>query len=159
MRTVRRHYTLVALCVAALLTVSIVAGARAAGRSDAEAQVEALQAQLVQAFLKADGAFFEKYFADDATFIHSDGKLYSKADDFELKGLTAGTIKYDAIDVRDSKVRAYGVAAVVTSHVTGNGTFNGKPHTFDGRITRVWVRRKGEWKMVAYQYTKVAPTQ
>lgn len=129
------------------------------GGGNAEEQVKALQAQLVQAYLKSDTSFFEKYFAGDATIIHGDGKLYTTAEDYEIKGLKSGTIKYESIDVPESKIRVYGNTAVVNSLASGRGTINGKPYSFEGRITRVWVKQNGVWKMVASQYTRVAPSQ
>jgi hypothetical protein len=40
-----------------------------------EEQIKTLQAQLVQAFLKGDTSFIDRYYADDITIIHGDGKL------------------------------------------------------------------------------------
>jgi ketosteroid isomerase-like protein len=129
------------------------------GSGNVEEQIKTLQAQLVQTLLKGDTSFFEEYFADEATIIHGDGKLYTTAEDYEIKGLKSGTIKYESIDVPESKIRSFGNTAVVTSLTSGKGTINGKPFSFEGRITRVWVKQKSGWKMVASQYTRVAPAQ
>jgi len=144
----------------ALVAIYLLAASFALGQGgNVEEQIKALQAQLVQALLKGDTSFFEKYYADDVTIIHGDGKLSTKADDEEIKNLKSGATKYESIDVPESKVRVYGDTAVVNSLTSGKGMVNGKPYSFNGRITRVWVKQKGDWKCVASQYTRVAPSQ
>ncbi len=122
-----------------------------------EEQVKTLQAQFTQAFLRSDTAFLEKYFADDYTAIHGDGKLSTKAE--EIDEFKSGAIKYDSINVREAKIRTYGDTAVVNSLFSVKGMINGKPFSGDVRNIRVWVKHKGDWKIVAFQNTRVAPSQ
>ncbi len=119
-----------------------------------EEQIKTLQAQFTQAFLRSDTTFLEKYFADDYTAIHGDGKLSTKPE--EIEEFKSGAIKYDSITVREAKIRTYGDTAVVTSLFSVKGTINGKPFSGDVRNIRVWVKHKGDWKIVAFQNTRVA---
>lgn len=41
-------------------------------------EIKALQGQLLQAILKGDTSFLEKYYADDYIAIHGDGKVTTK---------------------------------------------------------------------------------
>jgi len=126
-------------------------------RGNVEQQITALSDQAIEASLKADTSFFEKYYADVCTIIHGDGKLSTKAQ--EIENFKSGALKYDSIDVRKLKIHAYGDTAVVTSLVSEKGTINGKPFGGDVRATRVWVKHKGDWKTVSFQVTRVAPSQ
>ena len=82
-----------------------------------------------------DTSFFEKYYADDYTGIHSDGKLTTKAQ--EIENFKSGARKYESIDVREIKIRAYGDTAVVVLLISLKGTYGGKSFSADSRVTRV----------------------
>jgi len=122
---------------------------------NAEQQIRTLQDQVVQAYLKADTGFMEKYFADDFTAIHGDGRLYTKAQ--EIENYKSGALKYESIDLLERKIRAYGGTAVDIVLASAKGTYGGKSFSADFRATHIWVKRKGNWKIVAFQTTRVAP--
>jgi uncharacterized protein (TIGR02246 family) len=117
-------------------------------------EVRALADQTAEANLKGDASFFEKYYADDAVIVHSDGKTSTKAQ--EIRALKFGEVKYESYNVHHVQIRVYGNTAVVTSLLTFKGVINGKPYSGDVRTTRVWVKRKGDWKLVAFQSTRFA---
>ena len=137
---------LVAVC---LLVVPL---AWSQGRN-VEEQVKTLSDQFVQALGKADTGFMEKYFADDFTGIHSDGKLSTKAQ--EIDNVKSGNLKWATVDVHERKISVYGDTAVVTALASSTGTLGGKPYSADFRTTQVWVKHKGNWKVVAFQTTRV----
>ena len=86
------------IIVLALVAVCLLAAPLALGQGgSAEQQIAALSDQAIQAQLKDDTSFFEKYYADDATIVHSDGKLYTKAE--EIANLKSGSLKYESIDM------------------------------------------------------------
>ena len=142
-----------ALVVLSLLPLVFVnARANAEDKSKAEQQIKALSDQGVQAQLKGDTSFIEKNYADDATIIHSDGKLSSKAQ--ELDALKSGSLKYESIEVHDRQIKVYGNTAVTVTLTTTKGTLGGKPFSGDFVSTRTWVEQKGNWKLVAFQATR-----
>ena len=120
-----------------------------------EQQISELSDQVIQAQLKDDTSFFEKYLADDAAIIHGDGTVWTKAQ--EIENLKSGTLKYETIETRERKIRVYGDTAVVTFLIFFKGAVSGKPYSGDLRRTMVWVKQKGNWKTVAYQVTRVVP--
>jgi len=133
-------------------------GAPPSKGENVEDQIKMLEAQLVQAVQKGDTSFFEKYYARDCYIIHGDGKLTTKAE--EIEDFKSGALKYESYDVRDQKIRIYGSTAVVNHLASAKGTINGKPFSGDFHITRVWVKQKDNWKVVAFQTTRVAqPSQ
>ena len=78
----------------------------AAKDQNVEQQITALNDEVVQAYLKGDTNLLQKYFADDVTIIHGDGKLITKAE--EIENFTSGALKFESIEVRESKVLVYG---------------------------------------------------
>jgi len=150
------------LIVLALVAIYLLATPLALGRGGkgmtggtVEQQIAALSDQVLQADLKADTSFMEKYFSDDYTAIYASGKLYTKAQDIE--SIKSGDVKYEAIEVQERNIRVYGGTAVVIMLVSSKGTRNGKPFSGDFRCTWIFVKQKGDWKKVAFQATRVAP--
>ena len=145
------------LIALALVAVCLLAVLLALGQSGSAAQqISALSDQLNQAQLKADTSFVEKYYADEATIVHSNGRLFTKAE--EIADLKKGSLKYESIEEQERIVHVYGDTAVVTFLISFKGAVSGKGFSGDLRRTLVWVKQKGTWKIVAYQVTRL-PSQ
>ena len=120
-----------------------------------EQQLDGLTDRMVQAQLHGDPAAYERYYAEDAIIIHAPGTLFTKAE--EIANLKSGEIKYDGYDVRDKKIHVHGDTAVVEILASVKGSFKGKPFDSEFRVTRVWARSKGDWKVVVFQTTRITP--
>lgn len=143
------HGVLALFCVWLLATPPALAQAR-----NAEQEIAALSDAMIQANLKGDTDFYRKYYAADATIVHGNGKLLTKEQD--IADLQSGSLKYESIDVREKKIHVYGDTAVVHLLLTFKGLLNG--HAFgpiDLRRTITWVKQQGNWKVVAWQVTRV----
>jgi hypothetical protein len=121
---------------------------------NAEQQVKIAADDINTAMLKADTSSLERLLADDFTAVHSDGKLFTKAQEIEY--VKSGVLKYESIDVKDLKIRTYGKTAVVSGLTFFKGTINGNSYSGTNRPTRVWVKQGGNWKCVSYQVTRVS---
>ena len=145
----------VKLTVLALVAISslLVPPAWSQGGS-VEQQISTLTDQAVQALLKGDTSFFEKYYADDALIIRGPGAQYTKAQEIEL--FKSGANKFEAYDVHERKIHTYGDTAVASMVASAKGSVNGQPFSGDYRVTRVWVKQKGDWKLVLYQVSPMA---
>lgn len=119
----------------------------------AEEQIKTLQTNLIQALLKGDTSFYQKYFADDGVIIHGTGLVHTKAQ--EIEAMKSGTLKYDSINLRDQKIRLYGSTAVVDTLASAKGLLESKPFDTDFRVSYVWVQLKGDWKLVLRHVTRV----
>jgi ketosteroid isomerase-like protein len=108
----------------------------------------------VQAFLKNDTSTLERYYADDYISIPANGRRLTKSD--EIDNFRSGAVRYESITVRDSTVRTYGDTAIVNLLLSVKVISGGKKFDGDFRNTRVWVKQKGSWKVVAFQATRVA---
>ena len=146
--------TKVNLIALALVTVCLLAVPLALGQGgNAEQQISVLSDQMIQAQLKADISYFEKRYAEDATIVHGDGELFTKAK--EIEDLKSGSLRYVMNQVRERKIHVYGYTAVVAFLISYKGTVSGKPFTGDLRRTVVWGKQEGNWKIVAYQVTRL----
>src|SRR5712691_8584558 len=119
-----------------------------------EQQINTLTDQVVQALLKGDTSFFEEYYADDAMIIHGRGDQYTKAQ--EIETFKSGAHKFEAYDVHERKIHTYGDTAVANMEASAKGLINRQPFSGDYHVTRVWVKQKGNWKLVLYQVTPIA---
>jgi ketosteroid isomerase-like protein len=146
----------VKLIVLVLVAVCLLAAPLALGQGGSvEQQISMLSDQLIQAQLNADTSFFEKHYADDATIIHGSGKVFTK--DQEIADLKSGSLKYESIETRERKIHIYGDTVVVNFLIFFKGAVSGQPFSGDLCRTVVWVKQKGNWKIVSYQVTRVAP--
>ena len=137
-----------------LITVSLLVVPLAWSQGgNAEQQIKTLGEQLNAANLKGDTSFLEKVLADDYTGVRGDGSVLTKAQ--EIEKYKSGAIKYETNEIKDLKIRVYGHTAVSTSLSFSKNIRDGKEHIGTTRNIRVWVKRQGAWKCVAYQTTRV----
>ena len=68
--------------------------------------------------------------------------------------------KFTGLDVSEQNIRVFGNAAVVVEKASVKGTINtpSGDQSIDGdyRVTHVWVKEGGQWKMASGQVTKIA---
>lgn len=140
-------------CVALFSVWLLAAPLAFAQGGNVEQQISALSDEMIQANLKGDTNFYQKYYADDATIVHGNGKLFTKAQD--IADLKSGSLKYESIDVREKTIRVYGDTAVVHLLLTFKGSLSGQPFgPLNLRRTVVWNNQQGNWKVVAWQVTR-----
>ena len=138
-----------------LITLSLLAASLAWGQNgNAEQQVREVNDRYIAAQLNNDSDSLRKFMADDFTAIRSDGSMSTKAQ--EIEHIKSGALTHEKSDIQDVKIRVYGNTAVATVRSYFKGTVNGKPLSSTVRVTRVWVKQKGNWKCVALQSTRVS---
>lgn len=117
-----------------------------ASEKDDIAQILEVEKDACAAFEREDADWLEKHLDPTFTLTSSTGKVTTRAD--EVADLRSGT-KYDVFRNRDSKVRLYGDAAVVTGITRVEGKADGKPYKLDFQFTDTYIRKPGGWVMVA----------
>ncbi|NID16367.1 nuclear transport factor 2 family protein [Luteibacter yeojuensis] len=121
------------------------APASASGKDDVQ-QILKAESAICAAYQNEDADWLEKHLDPTFTLTSSNGKVTTRAD--EVADLRSGT-KYDVFRNRDSKVRVYGDAAVVTGTTRVEGQSDGKPYALDFQFTDTYVRKAGKWVLVA----------
>ena len=87
-----------------------------------------------------------KYTTDDFLVTGADGVVKTKQQ--RMTDIAGHPITTPAASPTDDKWRHYGTTAIRTSSVV----INGKPT----RLTTVWVKQQGAWKVAAVQLTNIA---
>ncbi|NII55442.1 nuclear transport factor 2 family protein [Luteibacter sp. SG786] len=142
------------LLAAAALALSQGAPAKNVPPSQTEDVRQILQAEreICSAYEREDADWLEKHLDPTFTLTGSTGKVTTRAD--EVADLRGGTT-YDVFRNRDSKVRVYGDAAVVTGITRVEGKSDGKPYALDFQFTDTYIRKDGGWVIVASHASRV----
>jgi ketosteroid isomerase-like protein len=127
---------------------------KSAPKGKTEQELTKLEQDRAQATIKGDTAFIDQNTADDYTFINPRGALRTKAQ--LLADFKSGEIKLEGYDLDDLQVRVFGDTGVVTGRSTQKGKAYGQDAAGQYRFTRVYVKKDGSWKSVAFQSTRVA---
>jgi ketosteroid isomerase-like protein len=128
----------------------------AGSEQGAEKQVRDLEGQINAAVVSGELHVFERLLADDFTHTNQTGKSRTRIE--WLANHKPGQTPYEAYDVDDLKIRVYGDTAVVTARTTPKGRDSkGNPITGQYRYLRVWAKRDGQWRAVAFQGTRITP--
>ncbi len=141
------------LLAAALLAATVPALGQATD-DHAEKDVTKLSKQITDALVKGDTTFLDGVMADDWMLIGSDGDIVDK--EKQLRDIKDGTLKFDAMDKSEMKVRVYGDAAVVTGRIRAKIRLKGRAVGNPLGFTEVFIRREGKWRSVSAQVTPVA---
>lgn len=121
--------------------------------NDAVQRVLAVDEARRIAMLHGDTVALESLVADDATIFWGDGTADSKTTMLEL--FRSGRLRYIQLDYEETRARIYGNTAVLTGRALIQ-LFSDK-HTAKtvARLTRVYVREQGQWRLVASQTTRI----
>jgi ketosteroid isomerase-like protein len=149
-----RMATRVVVAAAFGLATLTAAPARAQmGASSVADQIKKMEKDRAAAVVKADVATLEGLTSDDYILINANGQVSNKAE--TMNNIKTGVIKLTSNEVSDMTVRVYGDTAVVTGKSTAKGTIGGRELKGPVMFTRVYVKKDGKWKSVAFQQTPV----
>lgn len=105
----------------------------------------------IEAEENRDMAFLDKILADDFFALNPQGRLLNKAQQLENLKRPDRTLK--VLNPRETHVQFYGNGdvAILTEHVTVDGTDKGKPFGGEYRFLRVFAKQNGNWRVVLAQ--------
>jgi len=126
-------------------------------KSDPVTALRQLDQERIQAQVGADAAALDRLYAEDFIGIGPSGTVRTKAQ--VIADFTSGSLRFQSITTDDVQWRVYGDTAVETGRSTMNGQDRGKTVPRDNRFTRVWVKRKGSWRLVANHYSLLVTQQ
>ena len=143
------------IVVVILAATSIALGQRQSAKRDQRRNVEQAIRQLdnerIQAQIHADAAALDRLYADDFIGVGPSGTVRTKPQ--VLADFTSSALKFQSITTDEVQVRVYGNTAVETGLSTMTGQDKGKAVPRDARFTRVWVKQRGRWRLVANHYS------
>ncbi len=138
-----------ALAIGGVLLAAVTA-ARAADTAD-EAAIRKLNDGYLLAFQKCDVAWYRAMLAEDFRAVLSDGRIIGKTEFLQQAAVPPNVTDFRLDDVL---IRTYSDTAVVNGFVRYLKT-DGAPVL--SRYTATYVRTKGQWRIVATQFTRVPP--
>ena len=118
-----------------------------------EQELRGLESQWQEALTRRDVAILDRLMADEYVLTTVSGEVVNKARVLaEVKSANAPA------EVRntDVAVRVYRDVAIVTGLVLISGKFNDKDVSTRSRYIKVYVKRQGQWRVVAAQATLIA---
>jgi|SRR5579859_1417525 len=138
----------------ACLLVSLLCGwsVISAGQESAEAAtVRALEMKWADAYRTRHVDVLSSLISDDYVITMEDGSTLSKV------GFISHTAEpsehIEAAEFLDIKIRMHGDAAIVTGTYHERGESGGKHFDYRDRLTDVWMKIDGKWKLVASHYS------
>jgi ketosteroid isomerase-like protein len=119
--------------------------------ADAEQELARIEGDWRTARLNGDVGFLERLYAPELRITGTDGSIIERNAD--IAGFASGAIKPESIDRSEMRISIYGDAAVVIGRDDLKGRYNGVIGGGAVRFTHVYVRRSGQWQLVASQGT------
>jgi len=123
----------------------------AAQESDAAAQVRKLEQKWTESYKQRQIDILSSLLAEDFVITVEDGHTYSKAG--YISHTADSSVRVEVAEISDLKVRIHGNTAVVTGAYHEKGESNGKRYEYHDRLTDVWMKASGSWKVVASHYS------
>ena len=122
---------------------------------DTEQQVRNLAAEWTAAELRGDSAFLDRTLADDFVGVGPRGFMLSKQE--WIGRLQSGGLHYNALTLDEMQVHIYGDAAILIGRETQAATYQGQDIPGQFRMTQVWVRQDGNWRLAGLQLSPIMP--
>jgi ketosteroid isomerase-like protein len=116
--------------------------------SPAEQEIRRLEDEIGQGIVNRDTAFVERVWDEAFSYTGVRGERKGKAD---IKSeLAAGSLQFTVMRFEDIDVRLHGDTAVVAGLAITQGQSPQGPIRGKFRYTRVYVKKDGHWKLVAF---------
>jgi len=138
------------MLVSAAWLVLAVATSAVAQEDDA-AKVRGLEMKWTDSYKQRKIDILASLLSDDFVITVEDGATYSKSGYITHTADTSVQVKL--AELSDLKVHLHGNAAVVTGAYHEKGTSNGQPYEYHDRLTDVWMKRDGNWQVIASHYS------
>ncbi len=149
------------------LSISVVPAARALAKSDLSTDTNPeAQAQVKKRLNEIWSVAAKKDFAKLASF-HMYGPKFTEFKDGEPRGDAAanrkgeetqlGMLADPKVDMKDLAVNVYGDTAIATFNGDFSAKMQGKPLAMKMATTMVFVKYKGDWKIVHEHFSPIGP--
>lgn len=145
-------YTKTSLFALVVVLGSLLTTKTLAQGKDQAAVAQAVQ-QLRQLMIDPDKAKLESLASDDLSYGHSTGKIEDKK--AFVEALTSGSSDFKTIDLTEETITVVDNTAMVRHKLMAETANDGKPGQAKLAVLLVWVKQKGNWKLLARQAVKI----
>ena len=122
---------------------------------DPDVALARLEVEWNAAHVQGDATTLGRIFADDLVVVVPGMRPLGKTDSLGM--FKVGGMKFDRYESSDIQSRVYGETAIVTGRIQRTRTIGGKTMNDDWRFTKVYLRRAGNWQVVSFHASNVAP--
>jgi hypothetical protein len=130
-------------------------GAHADANPTAEGEIKALELRLAGLIVRADWDEYEKHLASDYLHTRDNGHVESKDEALaSLRDIKRKIIVME-MEPADVAIRIYGDTVVSNAEFTTSVRESGQVKTRRTRQTDVFVKRDGQWYLIAEQGTMI----
>src|SRR5580704_6152634 len=136
-----------------LVAASAPAAAQVMNDPTLTSAVEALR----KALIDPDKATLDKLTMDELSYGHSSGLIQDKAA-FE-EALLSGASDFVSIELSDQTLKVVGNTAWVRHKLSAMTNDGGKPGEAHLSVLLIWMKQKGQWRLLARQAVKIAVAQ
>ena len=137
-----------------MLCVSVLAGSAHLGQTSQSlpphdrAELERLETVWNEAHERGDADALDRLWADELVVTVPGMPAMGKGDSLAI--WRSGRMKFARYETSDLRVTAFDDAAVVTGRLQRRRIVSGRQATDDWRFTKMYVRRHGGWRVVAW---------
>jgi ketosteroid isomerase-like protein len=124
---------------------------RSVGQEDDAAKVRALEMKWTDSYRQRKIDILASLLAEDFVITVEDGTTFSKTG--YITHTADSSVQVKVAELSDLKVHLHGNAAVVTGSYHEKGISNGKPYEYHDRLTDVWMKKEGNWQVIASHYS------
>jgi len=151
----RNVFTITVLLALSIALSAQQPGVHADANPAAEGEIKALEMKLAELIVHGDWDEYEKHLASDYLHIRDNGHVESK--DEALASLRDVKRKIIVMEMEpsDLAIRIYGDTAVSNAEFTTSVRESGQVKTRRTRQTDVFVKRDGQWYLIAEQGTTI----
>src|SRR5215510_6683675 len=139
------------LTLVTAMAVLLAGAVNAIAQEDDAAKVRALETKWTDSYKQRKIDILSSLLSDDFVITVEDGTTYSKSGYITHTADTSVQVKL--AELSDLKVHMHGNAAVVTGAYHEKGISNGQPYEYHDRLTDVWMKREGNWQVIASHYS------
>jgi len=118
-----------------------------------DAEVAKAVETLKQALLDGKREALEKITHEDLTYGHSSGLIEDKK--AFVEALASGKSDFTSITLTGQVIKITGNIATVRHKLSGETMNNGTASPINISVLLVWIKEKGEWKLLARQAVKI----
>ena len=125
--------------------------AASAQESPDAATIRVLETKWADSYKNRQVDVLSSLMSDDYVITMEDGSVYGKVG--FISHTAQPSEKVAVVEFGDLKIRMHGDAAVVTGSYHEQGESAGKPYDYHDRMTDLWMKADGKWKLVASHYS------
>ncbi len=121
--------------------------------AQAEADILRLAEAWIAAELRGDTEFLERTLADDFAAVGPLGFVLTKQE--WIGRHRSGNMTYRSLELTEVSARIYDDTAVVIGRQSQDAAYQGNSVKAELRLTAVFVRQQGQWKLVGVQMSPI----